>query len=184
MVYQIVCRFAEFKSVVEFGVLILYWVRLGTEFELRSAHFVVISPNFYTEAFLGNSLERIQDYITIEQETQPSKLREPPAYWPASGDLRVENLNARYTPDGPNVLHDVSFHVKAGERVAVVGRSGCGKSSLTLSLLRCIYTEGNVYLDNLLTNEINLDALRSHITIIPQMVSFKNPSNAVAEEIM
>ena len=44
------------------------------------------------------------------------------------------------------------------------------QSSLTLSLLRCIFTEGNVYYDGKLTSSINLDALRSSITIIPQTV--------------
>lgn len=51
-----------------------------------------------------------------------------------------------------------------------VGRTGSGKSSLTLSLLRCIYTEGKVYFDGIPTDSINLDALRSKITIIPQAV--------------
>ena len=45
------------------------------------------------------------------------------------------------------------------------------QSSLTLALLRCILTEGMVYYDGLVTNTINLDALRSNITIIPQTVS-------------
>ena len=52
-----------------------------------------------------------------------------------------------------------------------VGRTGSGKSSLTLELLRCIYTEGTVYYDGVPTHTINLDALRSNITIIPQVVS-------------
>ena len=71
----------------------------------------------------------------------------PPAYWPASGTLRVEKLSARYSEvrpdirldqmmaytgfffveDGPNVLHDISFEVKSGERVGIVGRTGSGK---------------------------------------------------------
>jgi hypothetical protein len=45
------------------------------------------------------------------------------------------------------------------------------QSSLTLALLRCILTEGTVYFDGIPTNGINLDALRSSITIIPQTVS-------------
>ena len=45
------------------------------------------------------------------------------------------------------------------------------QSSLTLALLRCILTEGTVYYDGIPTNKINLDALRSNITIIPQTVS-------------
>lgn len=44
------------------------------------------------------------------------------------------------------------------------------QSSLTLSLLRCILTEGNIRYDGLLTEKVNLDALRSNMTIIPQVV--------------
>ncbi|KAK0192591.1 hypothetical protein F5146DRAFT_1102469 [Armillaria mellea] len=92
----------------------------------------------------------------------------PPASWPTSGHLRVERLSARYSPDGPKVLHELSFTVQSGERIAIVGRTGSGKSSLTLALLRCIYTEGTVYYDGVQISSVNLDALRSRITIIPQ----------------
>jgi ABC-type multidrug transport system fused ATPase/permease subunit len=115
-------------------------------------------------------MERIQAYIEIEQEPKPVKEKVPPASWPTSGELRVENLYARYSSDGPKVLHDLSFTVKSGERVGIVGRTGSGKSSLTLSLLRCIFTEGKVYYDGIETGSINLDVLRSNITIIPQVV--------------
>jgi hypothetical protein len=49
------------------------------------------------------------------------------------------------------------------------------QSSLTLALLRCIFTEGKVLYDNLDTNSLNLEALRSNITIIPQIVSLSMP---------
>ncbi|KAI0932658.1 hypothetical protein AcW1_000283 [Taiwanofungus camphoratus] len=137
---------------VGFSGMILWWVRLVNEFEVS-----------------GNSLERIQQYILIEQEPKPTESGRPPAYWPASGDLKVEKLSARYSQDGPRVLQDISFEVKSGERVGIVGRTGSGKSSLTLSLLRCIVTEGKVYYDGMPTDSINLDALRSNITIIPQI---------------
>jgi len=81
----------------------------------------------------------------------------------------VEKLSARYSQNGPQVLHDVSFEVKPGERVGIVGRTGSGKSSLTLALLRCIFTEGSAFYDGIRTSDINLDALRSKITIIPQI---------------
>ncbi|KAK7461891.1 hypothetical protein VKT23_008323 [Stygiomarasmius scandens] len=137
---------------IGFSSLILWWVRNLNEFEVQ-----------------GNSLERIQGYVKIEQEVKPTPEGKPPAYWPSSGELRVENLSARYSLDGPKVLQDISFEVKSGERIGIVGRTGSGKSSLTLSLLRCIFTEGHVYYDGLETSSINLDALRSSITIIPQV---------------
>ncbi|KAJ7807314.1 hypothetical protein B0H14DRAFT_3483418 [Mycena olivaceomarginata] len=135
-----------------FAEMILYWVRILNQFEVQ-----------------GNSLERIESYLNIEQEPKPTPAGIPPAYWPASGNLSVDNLSAKYSQDGPTVLHDISFTIKSGERVGVVGRTGSGKSSLTLSLLRCILTDGTVYYDGLPTHSINLDALRSNITIIPQV---------------
>ncbi|KDR83059.1 hypothetical protein GALMADRAFT_238853 [Galerina marginata CBS 339.88] len=116
----------------------------------------------------SNSLERIQGYLDIEHEPEPVDSGQPPAAWPTSGDLRVENLSARYSQSGPEILHNISFHVSSGQRIGVVGRTGSGKSSLTLALLRSIVTEGAVYYDGILTSAINLDALRSSITIIPQ----------------
>ncbi|KAH9939279.1 uncharacterized protein BXZ73DRAFT_99483 [Epithele typhae] len=137
---------------VGFSSMILWWIRILNEFEVN-----------------GNSVERIQQYLTIEHEPEPASDGVPPAYWPASGSLRVEKLSARYSADGPRVLHEISFEVKSGERVGIVGRTGSGKSSLTLALLRLILTEGKVYYDGIATNSINLDALRSNITIIPQV---------------
>ncbi|KAH9894788.1 multidrug resistance-associated ABC transporter [Cubamyces lactineus] len=134
-----------------FSINVLFWVRTVNHLQV-----------------CANSIERVQQYLTIEQEPKPSASGIPPAYWPASGDLRVEKLSARYSADGPRVLHEISFEVKSGERIGIVGRTGSGKSSLTLTLLRCILTEGKVYYDGIATDSINLDALRSNITIIPQ----------------
>ncbi|KAF4617689.1 hypothetical protein D9613_006261 [Agrocybe pediades] len=136
---------------VDFCTMVLMVVRFVNDFEVQA-----------------NSLERIQGFIDIEHEPSPIEGGKPPAAWPTSGDLRVEGLSARYSQTGPKVLHDLSFHIKSGQRIGIVGRTGSGKSSLTLALLRCILTEGNVYYDGVLTSKINLDALRSSITIIPQ----------------
>ncbi|KAJ7148752.1 P-loop containing nucleoside triphosphate hydrolase protein [Mycena crocata] len=125
---------------LDFSSGILHWVRLFNQFE----------------------------YLEIEQEPKANSSGKPPAYWPASGTINVENLSAKYSPEGPEVLHDISFNISSGERVGVVGRTGSGKSSLTLSLLRCIFTDGTVYYDGLATSSLNLDALRANITIIPQ----------------
>ena len=116
----------------------------------------------------GNSLERIQSYLDIEQEAKPTESGKPPAAWPTSGGIVVENLSARYSIEGPDVLHSLSFSIRAGEKVGVVGRTGSGKSSLTLSLLRLIPTDGEVWYDGQRTSQMNLEDLRGAITIIPQ----------------
>ncbi|KAH9848044.1 P-loop containing nucleoside triphosphate hydrolase protein [Lenzites betulinus] len=123
---------------MSFSVVIFQAIRVFNEFEIA-----------------GNSLERIQQYLLIEQEPKNTPEGVPPAYWPASGRLEVENLCARYSETGPEVLHDISFTVAPGERIGIVGRTGSGK--------------GNVRYDGLLTDKINLDALRSNMTIIPQV---------------
>ena len=114
-------------------------------------------------------MERIQGYVDIEQEQKTVPDDVPPAYWPASGEVVVEGLSAKYSPDGPEVLHNLNFRIASGEHVGVVGRTGSGKSSLTLALLRCILTEGTVYFDSMDTKKVNLEALRTNITIIPQV---------------
>lgn len=65
-------------------------------------------------------------------------------------------------------MHHVSFTVRAGEKIGVVGRTGSGKSSLTLSLLRLIPTEGEICFSGLDIRQLNLEDVRSAITIIPQ----------------
>ncbi|KAF8904793.1 hypothetical protein CPB84DRAFT_1772829 [Gymnopilus junonius] len=141
---------------VDFCLMILWWVRIFNEFEVQS-----------------NSLERIKGYIDIQHEPLPTEEGKAPAAWPTSGNLVVENLSARYSQTGPTVLHELSFRVESGERVGVGdGRTGSGKSTLTLALLRCIVTEGTVYYDGKDTNKLNLEALRSNVTIIPQTNQF------------
>ncbi|EIN07973.1 P-loop containing nucleoside triphosphate hydrolase protein [Punctularia strigosozonata HHB-11173 SS5] len=139
------------SQVVGFSMLIMWVVRLANFAEVES-----------------NSLERIRDFLDIEHEPEKTQDGVPPAYWPASGSLRAEKLSARYGPNSPDVLHEISFDIKSGERVGVVGRTGAGKSTISLALLRAVLTSGKVFYDGIDTHTINLDALRSNITLIPQ----------------
>ncbi|KAF6764274.1 multidrug resistance-associated ABC transporter [Ephemerocybe angulata] len=147
---------------VRFASGILWLVRVFNMFQVEANSSSVADHT-------SSALNGLQQYTEIEQEPKPTERGKPPAAWPTSGELRAEHLTSRYSKTGPAVLHDLNFNIRAGERVGVVGRTGSGKSSLTLSLLRCILTEGSIYFDGLPTNEINLDSLRSNITVIPQM---------------
>ncbi|KAI4523406.1 P-loop containing nucleoside triphosphate hydrolase protein, partial [Schizophyllum commune] len=139
---------------VGFSGMILFWVRMMNIVEGDCELPIV---------------ERVKQYLKVEQERPPTPDGNPPACWPASGELDVRGLSALYSKDGPQVLRDISFHISSGERVGVVGRTGAGKSSLSLALLRCIETEGEVYYDGVSTASLNLEALRNSITIIPQV---------------
>lgn len=67
------------------------------------------------------------------------------------------------------VLNKLSFDVKAGEKIGVVGRTGAGKSTICLSLSRIVdIIEGAIMIDNIEVRAVHLDYLRSMITVIPQ----------------
>lgn len=54
-----------------------------------------------------------------------------PKDWPRSGEIEFRNVTIRYDPDGPNILTDLNLRFKTGERVAIVGRTGSGKSTVS-----------------------------------------------------
>ena len=68
------------------------------------------------------------------------------------------------------VLRGISFKISSGERVGIVGRTGAGKSSLTLSLFRIIEAAGgSIEIDGVNVSQLGLIALREALTIIPQV---------------
>lgn len=106
-------------------------------------------------------------YTELKMEDQGGN--EVPKDWPSKGEVEVKRLNVAYSPDLPLVLKDVFFTVKAGTRIGIVGRTGAGKSSLTLSLLRLLEIgSGSILIDGIDISTIKLQALRSRIAFIPQ----------------
>ena len=81
----------------------------------------------------------------------------------------LRNYSLRYRPELEPALRDVSFSVKGGERIGVVGRTGAGKSSLTLALFRILEAAGGeIKIDGVDVSQIGLHDLRSVVSIIPQ----------------
>jgi len=137
-------------------------------FMLDYTHTVVWMLRQYANLELGmNAAERIKEFseITIEDEGGA----DAPAAWPAEGRLEVNELVVGYAPDLPAVLKGLSFEVERNQRVGVVGRTGAGKSSLTLALFRFLEARsGSVHIDGLDISKIKLHDLRSRLAIIPQ----------------
>lgn len=114
-----------------------------------------------------NAAERVIEYC--ELDTEDLEGEEPPAAWPTSGRMEVDGLVAGYAPDLPPVLKGISFSVKNNERIGVIGRTGAGKSSLTLALFRFLDSRaGSVFIDGIDISKIKLSSLRSRLAIIPQ----------------
>ncbi|KAF2669154.1 multidrug resistance-associated protein 1 [Microthyrium microscopicum] len=116
------------------------------------------------------SVERVLEYASLPPEAPEiiSKKR-PPISWPAHGAVEFHNYSTRYRPELDLVLKDISLSFKPREKIGVVGRTGAGKSSLTLALFRIIEAaEGNISIDDLDTSKIGLRDLRSRLAIIPQ----------------
>ncbi|KAE9366466.1 putative ABC bile acid transporter [Stipitochalara longipes BDJ] len=137
-------------------------------FALEYGSAVIWSVRFYTNIELDmNAAERIIEYANLPTESLDGA--DPPAAWPNEGRLEVNDLVVGYAPDLPPVLKGLTFRVERNERIGVVGRTGAGKSSLTLALFRFLEArEGSIHIDGLDISKIRLQALRSRLAIIPQ----------------
>jgi ABC-type multidrug transport system fused ATPase/permease subunit len=118
-----------------------------------------------------NSVERVRHYTLVETEAarRSPKGHEPPRSWPEKGAIKVEGLTLRYAPDLPAVIRDVSFEVEPGAKVAVVGRTGAGKSTIATAFFRFLEADGGrIIIDDIDIAKIGLEELRTKLAIIPQ----------------
>ncbi|XP_011697102.1 PREDICTED: multidrug resistance-associated protein 5-like isoform X4 [Wasmannia auropunctata] len=117
------------------------------------------------------SVERISYYLkTLQKEGASRTVALKPADdWPSHGKIQFKAVQMRYREELPLILIDVSFDVKAGEKIGIVGRTGSGKSSLVVALFRLVeICEGVIKIDGIDISKLELDVLRSKLSIIPQ----------------
>ncbi|KAF9898235.1 Multidrug resistance-associated protein 1, partial [Linnemannia zychae] len=89
--------------------------------------------------------------------------------WPQNGAIQLKDYSVRYREGLDLVLKDVNVTIQPGERVGIVGRTGAGKSSITLALFRIIEAaQGSIIIDGIDISTLGLHELRSRLTIIPQ----------------
>jgi len=137
-------------------------------FSLELSESVIWALRQYANVELDfNAIERVVEYSNLQIEDQGGD--EPPAAWPTRGEIEVDDLVVTYAPDLPPVLKNLTFTVKANERIGVIGRTGAGKSSLTLALFRFLEAHsGSISIDGIDISKIKLYDLRSRLAIIPQ----------------
>merc|ERR1719210_2626674 len=116
------------------------------------------------------AVERLKEYSETQCEAEwklesDEKLLE----WPEKASIEFKNVNARYREGLPLVLKDLSFAIEAGQKVGIVGRTGAGKSSVTLTLFRIVeLDQGQICIDGVDIATLGLHTLRNKLTIIPQ----------------
>ncbi|XHG00182.1 hypothetical protein AWENTII_003647 [Aspergillus wentii] len=116
------------------------------------------------------SVERVLEYAALPSEAPEVVFKNRPGIgWPAQGAVSFKNYSTRYREGLDLVLKDISLDIKPHEKIGVVGRTGAGKSSLTLALFRIIEPDGgSISIDGLNVSTIGLFDLRGRLAIIPQ----------------
>ncbi|NXK44825.1 MRP1 protein, partial [Chauna torquata] len=116
------------------------------------------------------AVERVKEYAEMEKEAEWSIEQTAPAStWPEEGKVEFRGYGLRYREDLDLVLKNINVTIKGGEKIGIVGRTGAGKSSLTLGLFRINEAaEGEIIIDGINIAKIGLHDLRFKITIIPQ----------------
>ncbi|XP_047509487.1 multidrug resistance-associated protein 1 isoform X2 [Pieris napi] len=114
------------------------------------------------------AVERIKEYSDTPSEAACNLPNGPGSTWPETGALQLDGLTICYRPGEP-VLRDLTCTVAPREKLGIVGRTGAGKSTLTLGLFRIVEpSSGKIMIDGIDISSIGLHQLRSRITIIPQ----------------
>ncbi|XP_011377129.1 canalicular multispecific organic anion transporter 1 [Pteropus vampyrus] len=115
------------------------------------------------------AVERINEYINVENEAPWVTDKRPPVGWPSKGEIQFRNYEVRYRPELDLVLKGITCDIRSMEKIGVVGRTGAGKSSLTNSLFRILEAAGGqITIDGVDIASIGLHDLREKLTIIPQ----------------
>ncbi|XP_026820568.1 probable multidrug resistance-associated protein lethal(2)03659 isoform X1 [Rhopalosiphum maidis] len=140
------------------------------------------------------SVERVLEYTNAPQECSTVSTTEnlTTLKWPSNGRILFKNFHLRYGPTLSYAINNLNVDIEPMQKVGIVGRTGAGKSSLILALFRLAFNEGKIIIDGIEIDELELDDLRSKISIIPQepvlfsgtMRSNLDPFNEYSDHIL
>lgn len=123
---------------------------------------------------VGGHLERIATVLRAQPEQAGRQVRVAPSL---QGDVRFENVSFRYDASAPWAVRDLNLHIRPGEKIAMVGRTGSGKSSVAKLLLGLHHPEhGRVYIDGTPLDELDLRTVREQCGVVMQEPTVFNGS--------
>lgn len=128
------------------GLCITYTLRVTQTFNFLIRQVSQVEANIV-------SVERVEKYINELAQERPRNLPEDktlPANWPSEGKIEFRKFSARYRDELPLAMKDISIVINAGEKIGICGRTGAGKSSLTVALFRLIESNmGQILIDGI-----------------------------------
>jgi ATP-binding cassette, subfamily C (CFTR/MRP), member 1 len=156
----------EFRNSVEPG-----YVGLALLNVISFSSFLIWVVRQWTslETSIG-AISRLKTFTTTTpNENLPSESQPVPDSWPSQGAISIRNLSASYSPSGTSVLRGINMSILPGEKLGICGRTGSGKSSLIMTLLRLLeISQGSVVIDGIDITTIPRQILRSRLNAIPQ----------------
>ena len=145
------------------GILLTYCVNLQNSL-IHGLHVLSGFENSMVD------LERCIQYTHLPSEPPKEKpIDSSLQNWPINGKIQFIDYSVKYRPDTEEVLHHLNFEINGHEKIGIAGRTGSGKSTITLCLFRILEPlTGKILIDDVDISTLGLDKLRKNITIIPQ----------------
>jgi len=159
------------------GTIIIYNAAIMThvnvaEYYAFNAAYGMVSGAFmslFSMALTAANIKPIFDMAEPILKTEPEVSENKEVLNKISGGIEVNNLTFKYKENSPVILDDISLKIKPGQYVAIVGKTGCGKSTLVRLLLGFEKpTRGGIYYDGKDINSVDLKSLRKHIGVVTQ----------------
>ncbi len=159
--------FQYMDGIVTMGEVIAIYTLAGNLFSTGMSVF-----NIYNSFVLATSyLERITDIIDAKGEAVPDS----PVELRIAGNLQLKNVSFAYTNNSENVLEDINLDVKRCQKVAIVGASASGKSTLVKIILGLYEPKsGEILFDGIDIRKLDKGRLRRQIGVVPQDMSLFN----------
>jgi ABC-type multidrug transport system fused ATPase/permease subunit len=125
--------------------------------------------DFFALATVLVPWERCQQWAELEPEEAASAVATIPVDWPQLGAIAFRGASLRYAPELPVIVQDATFEVAPRSHVALLGRTGAGKSTILLALLRTLHVGGGqILIDGVDIAQVPPSRLRRAMAYVPQ----------------